>query len=167
MILIGSIARIQISNRWIFTVCMLAIGMSAGIQMIHHFIWSEPLFLVLLALHNLLLVRYLRLGGKGDFYGLIVAVFFLAITRNSGFFIIVPTGMLLFLYGQKRKLGTTLKYLLLGSSGFVAWNVYVTLTKDGVERIYRDNPFFSGFLSNLVNYLDTISLWFFRLCYPW
>lgn len=166
MMLIGRMIRSQISNTWIFNLCMAAIGLSVGMQMIHHFIWSEPLFLTLLAAHNLFLLRFLHRERKVDFYGLILSAFFLAITRNAGFFFILPSAITLFIFASERRWIHAISYFAFGSSGFAAWNAYVTFLKGGTERIYGDNPFFVGLWDNIVNYLDIVSLWFFPSLIP-
>ena len=167
LILFRSMLRSVIQDRWVFVLCITAIGFSAGMQMVHHFIWSEPLFIALLAAHNWMLVNYLDRRSALDLWGLLASALLMALTRNAGFFFIIATWLILLRNGGVRSFLPSLKYLLFGSIGFIFWNIYVALFQEGTMRIYSNNPFLANTGVNLLNYLDILSQWFLPSLIPW
>lgn len=147
-------------NPWFSSLSILTIGISVGHQMIYNYIWSEPLFLFLFVIHNYLMLRFLRNPKKNIFIGLIFIAFLMCLIRNAGFFIILASGYILLLNTSKA-VRNFLSYMLFSSSGFLLWNSYVIFVQNGINRVYAENPFFTGVFHNSINYLDIISLWFF------
>jgi hypothetical protein len=90
----------------------------------------------------------------------------MGITKNTGFFIILGTGLTLLIQDKKvKKIKAAAIYGVLASLGFVLWNLIVVLVRNG-SSMYRDSSFLGGFLTNLYNYSDVITLWFLPAFIP-
>ena len=154
------------THRWLNVMCLFAIGFGVGQQMIYNFVWTEPSFLFLFALHNLFLIKYLKRHRKQELVWLILMAFLMGITRNAGFFILFSTAIVLFLYRKEKENYSIVFYLFIGSSGFVLWNLYAFFILNGFDGILNDDAFFSGYWINLINYLDIFLQWIFPSIIP-
>ena len=152
-------------NSILHVVFLASTILSVGFQMIHHFLWTEPLFLLLFVVHNYFLFRYVESGASKDFWLLIMMGLLMGITKNTGFFIILGTGLALLIQDKGKKYKSAATYGVLASLGFVLWNLTVVLFRQG-GSMYRDSSFLQGFLANLYNYSDVISLWFLPAIIP-
>ena len=74
--------------------------------------------------------------------------------------------MVLWRIAKRQRFWNAAGYLVLGSSGFVAWNGYVALVREGVQQVYQANPFLTGWWGNIMNYSDVISTWFLPTVLP-
>ncbi len=133
--------------------------------MIHHFLWTEPIFLLLFVLHNYLLCRFLSTFKTRDFLGLIFVAFVLGVLKNTGFFIILITAFIILFSQKKTAFKYPINYLIVGSFGFIIWNLSVLFFRDG-QSVYLGSNFLQGFNENLPNYMDVISQWFFLMIRP-
>ena len=152
-------------NNWFCSISVLIIGLSVGHQMIYNFLWSEPLFLFFFALHNFFLVRFLGTQRNYDFWLLILFAFMMCLTRNAGFFIIIPTSWILFTSHHK-SWRSMFQYFFISTLGFGLWNVYVIAAHNGMGSVYFSNEFFVGIWINASNYLKVMSLWFLPAFVP-
>jgi len=152
-------------NRWFAHLGIFIIGFSVGHQMIYNFLWSEPLFLFFFALHNFFLIRFLNEKKKYDFWLMILFAFMMCVTRNAGFFIIIPTTWILFTI-ISRSWRDPLLYFFISALGFGMWNIYVLVAHNGMEAIYYSNEFFNSMWINSTNYLDVMSRWIFPVFVP-
>lgn len=159
LILLFRISSTYFKNKLLFLIGFTSIGLNVGFQMIHNFLWTDPLFLLLFVFHNYFLLRFLERYKKTDFWLLICFAFLMALTRNAGFFIILPTSGILLLYAKGSKFKSSLIYTLFSSIGFVLWNISVASSKSGKE-MFEGNEFLSGTDLNFINYADIISQWF-------
>jgi len=146
-------------------ICFASIALSVGFQMIHHFLWTESIFLLLFIIHNFFLIRVLENAGRKDFWVLVFLAFLMGITKNTGFFIILSTSVVLLWQIRSKALRYTVLYSVLGSLGFALWNLSVLIYRQGAT-IYTESDFIQGFLNNGNNYADVISLWFFPAVIP-
>lgn len=158
--------RKYIQNKTLYVLAFLSISVSAGFQMIHCFLWTEPFFLLFFIVHNYLLLRFLEGENKVDFWLLIISAFFLGITRNAGFFIILITTVIIWYYSNRDGLKNSFLYIFLGSIGFALWNLTIFFLKDGKD-IYLIGGFLHGFSINVFNYTDIISQWFLPAFLPY
>ncbi len=146
-------------NKLLFVIAFASVGLNVGYQMINNFLWTESVFLLMLAIHNYLLINFIERKKTTDFYLLVCVALIMGITKNTGFFIILITsGILLFFYDRvnSRK---SITYFIIGSIGFAWWNFYVVLFRGG-SQMFRNNEFLVGIDTNLFNYIDIISRWF-------
>ena len=143
----------------------MSIVMSAGFLMIHHFLWTEPIFLLSFMAHNYLLIRFLAMCKTRDFVGLVIVAFMMGIIKNTGFFIILSSAFIILLSQKKMAFKYTIAYLIVGSLGFTIWNISVLFFRDG-HAVYFSSNFLHGFSANVPNYLDIISQWFFPALIP-
>jgi len=166
MIAMLVIIRQSISNHFLIVMSFTAIFVSVGQQMIYSFVWTEPTFVFLFMLHNIFLIRYLKGTNQYDFFGMILFAFLMGITKNTGFFIIIPTTLFLLIQLKTKRFATSLVYFFIGSSGFIAWNLYAFFVLGLYLEVYDGVGFLNGGLNNLINYLDIISQWFLPSVIP-
>ncbi len=130
---------------------------SAGVSflMIHVFLWSEALFVMMISGTVLLLDRYLKKEKIPTFILLILLSCLLCLQRNAGILIVlaISISILWFVPGKKGVI-KSLIYLLAASSGFILWNFYYS----GGKEIQLQS-LFSGFGHNILVYLNVISAW--------
>ncbi|MCK5471174.1 MAG: hypothetical protein KAI99_21775 [Cyclobacteriaceae bacterium] len=147
------------SNNFLYLLGYISISLNVGFQMIHHFLWTEPIFLLLFVIHNYLLLRFFEKERKADFWILVSIAFLMGITKNTGFFIILITSGIILLFSKKAAFNKSAVYILLSSFGFVVWNIYVFACRNG-EQMFRTNEFLQSIDLNFFNYLNVISQWF-------
>ena len=142
-----------------------SIILSVGFQMIHHFLWTESIFLLLFIVHNFFLIRFLNDRKRQDYMLLVLFAFLMGLFKNTGFFILMGSALVLLLQTRKKAFRTAAMYGVFGAVGFVAWNVVVVLFRDG-NSIYTNSNFLKGVSANVYNYADVISLWFIPSVVP-
>ncbi len=147
------------NSKILYLLCLATISVNVGFQMSYNFLWTEPLFLLLFVAHNYLLLRFLERKNKLEFMLLVCFAFFMGITKNTGFFIILITSGILMFFTEKDAFKKAVIYGVLGSIGFAAWNTYVLAYRNGLQ-MFRNNEFLTGFEINLFNYADILSQWF-------
>ncbi len=146
-------------NKFLFLIGYASISLSVGFQMIHNFLWTEPIFLLLFVFHNHFLLRFLKSEKRVNYWLLICMAFLMGLTKNTGFFIILSTSGILLFYSKTSIFKSSVIYILSGSIGFVLWNVFVLIFYNG-EQMFQNNEFLIGVDVNFINYTDTISRWF-------
>lgn len=165
LILLSISIRKLFENEFLFILTYMSIVLNVGFFMIHHFLWTEPIFLLLFLLHNYLLCRFLTTFKTRDFLGLIFIAFALGVLKNTGFFIILVTAFIILFSQKKTAFKYPINYLIVGSFGFIIWNLSVLYFRDG-QSVYLGSNFLQGFKENLPNYMDVISQWFFPSVFP-
>lgn len=138
----------------------LTLVCSIPLQLIHHFVWSEPFFVLLLTLSLLFLFKYLQTPCPQYFRMLVVVGFFMCLQRNPGIFLVAGIALALWLY-SKAGLWRTVLYGSLSVSGWVIWTVGgLLIVKSGLHPAAY-NIFGNLFAKhNLDHYLNVISGWF-------
>jgi hypothetical protein len=157
MMIIMVMLRTLIKAEQFRLMAFAAIAFAVGTQMIYNFVWTEPLFLFFLAIHNWALIRFLRQENQASYRVLVLAALVMGLTRNAGFFIILATGLSLLLFANRRS--SSLLYLFLGSLGFTIWNIYAFFLQGGANTIVEGVPFFTAIGLNFRNYLDVMTTW--------
>ena len=152
-------------NKNLYLLAYISISINVGFQMIHHFLWTESIFILFFVIHNYLLLRFFEKERKVDFWYLVVIAFLMGITKNTGFFIILITSGIIWSFSKRAAFKKSAIYILLGSSGFVAWNIYVLVFCNG-EQLFRNNEFLMGLDINFINYTDILSQWFLPRLIP-
>lgn len=152
-------ARKYFKNKLLYLFGCVSISINVGFQMIHHFLWTEPIFLLLFVAHNYMLLRFLERGKKIDFWFVVCAAFFMGITKNTGFFIIVISSGIILSFSNRAAFRNSAIYLIFGSIGFSMWNIYVFVFQNG-QQMFINNEFITGFGINFINYTDILSQWF-------
>jgi hypothetical protein len=97
-------------------ICQASILLSVHLLMIGVFLWSELLFL-------LLLIYFIKAVEK-NFVAAIILGFFLCLQRNSGIFFVI--GAALWYWDLKK----SIILFALATSGFWAWNIYVSVAQE-------------------------------------
>jgi len=157
--------RRYFSHPFLFIFCLSSIILSVGFQMIHYFLWTESIFLLLLIIHHRHLLRFLESNVSSDFWLMIFIAFLMGLTKNTGFFFIVACCLVLLVNVKSSAFKTVAIYGLLSSLGFVLWNLFVVFCRNGID-IYVESSFLQGFPSNSLNYSDIISQWFIPSVIP-
>ena len=160
MIIVFNILKTLVKDVLLTSIAIAMISLAVGSQMIYNFVWSEPLFLLFLAAHNLFLIKYLKTGRLTHLLLTATMAFLMCITRNAGIFILFATLIGLIIIPQHPGGKAALLYGLFGVSGFVAWNSYTFVVLKGTKSFLEGLIFFSDQVAPLTSYLDTLLAWF-------
>lgn len=169
-ILIGLLSILTV-NRFLennlYKVIVLFISLSSvQFMMISVFLWSEMNFLLLV-----LCVTYCALNHKtsgGYFGGLLIAALLICLQRNAGVFILAGIGCWILLdktLSLKTRLGKSATLFLVGISGLIVWNIYLSYILDSGFFFYKHEFFvhaienFSTVSSMLVRIFIPVSGW--------
>lgn len=166
MYIVDRIVRATISSYPLQIIGFMAISMGVGLHMCHHFIWTEPTFLVFFLIHNFCLIFVIRSYRFSMLFVLILSGFVIGITRNASIFLIVPTGISLFLYAGKFRLKSTISYLVFASSGFVLWNIYALMAVNKLNTFKPGGSLYQDIFASIWVYPDVISKWFLPPAIP-
>ena len=165
LLLLFIFTRKYFNNHALYLLAYFTVSINVGFQMIHYFLWTESIFLLFFVIHNYLLLRLFEKERKVDFWFLVGIAFLMGITKNTGFFIILITSGIIWSFSKRAAFKKSAIYILLGSAGFVAWNIYVLVFCNG-EQLFRDNEFLMGLDINFINYTDILSQWFLPRLIP-
>ena len=159
-LLLWVIGEKTIRNLWLRLAWLTASFLGVSFLMVHVFLWSEPLFMVLFFSMIILFDFYMKKYRLNWLLLMIIFSNLLCLQRNAGIFFVAGFALSLawFTTGRKRILVPVI-YLVTGSIGFIAWNMWIPGFNTGVNLL-SDQNFFSGFFFNLGSYLNTISVWF-------
>lgn len=135
---------------------------SVQFMMISVFLWSEMNFLLLV-----LCVTYCSLNLKKSskyFTALLVFAFLMCLQRNAGVFILAGVCCWILLDGTypfKERAGTSAVTFIVGISGLVAWNIYLSV---GIESgfFFYKHEFFIHAIENFI----TVSAMLVRIFIP-
>lgn len=109
--------RKLIEDPWMQFTCQASILLGVHLLMIGTFLWSELLFL-------LLLFYFIKTLEKDQFVAAIILGFFLCLQRNAGLFFVI--GAALWYWDLKK----SIILFVVSTSGFWAWNYYVSVARD-------------------------------------
>ena len=153
--------RLLLSNIF-FTLFLLLLAFSTPWLLIGHFVWSEPVFILLFSLYIFLIFQYMHKLKSSHLLLAIICGFLLPLQRTAGVFILVGAGIaLIFLFSHNRKsLLVIITHLLLSMSGFILW----FLQKNPVQNRLAADPIFTDptlLLNHLLLNLKTLGIWIF------
>lgn len=166
LLVLDRIIRMAISSNPLQILAFLAVSMGVGLHMCHHFIWTEPTFLVFFLIHNLCLISIIKSFRISTLSVLILSGFVLGITRNAGIFLLVPTAIILFFYTGKFRWKATLAYFAIASSGFALWNIYALMIVSKLAIFKEGSSFYQDIFASIWVYPDVISQWFLPAFVP-
>jgi hypothetical protein len=151
-----------ITNKTLQVICLTSIAFATPLILIHSFLWSEGLFLLLLSLQILVLYQYLKIQKISILVWLIIIGFFYCLQRNTGVFFTLGIALVILLF-SKRKISVSIclsiVYGLISSLGFLAWNVRsYFVAQENFES--GGNLFIRGFWENALLYFETLTTWF-------
>lgn len=149
-----------------YRLCILSLALATPLQLIHHFVWSEPLFVVLLAGILVFLYKYQQQPHPAHYWAITGLSFILCLQRNPGIFLVAGVALSLWVFTQAG-FGRVLLYGCLGVSGWVGWTIVgMQLTQSGLHPAAYN--IFGNILvkQNLDHYLNAISAWFVPLAIP-
>jgi hypothetical protein len=143
------------------TLGFLIVASFTPLIMVHVYLWTEPLFLFILFGSILLYVKYYESKDLTILIVLGVLSIFLSLIRHVGIFFILGYFLAILLDNSNKKWKAFL-YLVIGSSGFVIWNLLI-MVGGFYDRILtfsapiRSNSFVR--LDNIFLFLNGSSLW--------
>ena len=149
--------------QWLFAILLAT---ATPLQLIHHFVWSEPVFLAFLAILLVLCYWWLSHPTSPLFWGMILAGFFLCLQRNPGIFVILGMALGLWWF-TKTKRWRIAVFVMLSISGWLAWTAYTFQTNQSDIQ-----PAFHNLLReittrhNLDHHLNVLSSWWMPLTIP-
>ncbi|WP_299457893.1 hypothetical protein [uncultured Microscilla sp.] len=144
----------------------LSLGIATPLQLIHHFIWSEPLFVALIGWLMVLLYKYQRQPQARYYWAMIVVSFIMCLQRNPGIFLVAGITLSLWFF-TKTGFWRTVLYGVLAVSGWVIWTlVGMQIAKEGLHPAAYN--IFGNILvkQNLDHYLNAVSAWFIPVTVP-
>jgi len=139
----------------------LTVASFTPLIMVHVYLWTEPLFLLILFGSILLYVKYNESKDLTILIVLAVLSVFLSLIRHVGIFFILGYFLAILLDNSNKKWKAFL-YLIIASSGFIIWNLSI-MFGGFYERILtfsapiRSNSFVR--LDNILLFLNGSSLW--------
>ncbi|MFQ3575434.1 MAG: hypothetical protein SNJ77_03260 [Cytophagales bacterium] len=105
----------------IFFVAMIAnVALHSSLHMNYSFLWSEPIFILLLMAHLSFLIKYLEQKSKYDLLISLIFGFLMCLQRNAGIFLVMGSSIYLFFFHKPK---ISFFYGLVTSSGWLAWNI--------------------------------------------
>lgn len=133
--------------------------LAVSFLMVHVFLWSEPLFMVIFLSMIIFIDRYIRKRRLSILLLLIIFSNLLCLQRNAGIFFVTGFAFSLawFTDGPKRVLILVI-FLVAGSISFIAWNLLLPGFRTGLTLL-TNQSFFQGVFFNLSVFLNTISAW--------
>ncbi len=137
---------------------LMAATSGVTFQMIHVFLWSEPLFLMTLTCILILVDLYIK---KNKFTFPVMALsMILCMERFAGIILLAGIAIAAYRYAlQKKPLRKSLAIFLPGVTIFSVWVFMFNPVVNGIPEMFHLH-YFSGFFKNIMDYLDTISAWF-------
>lgn len=144
----------------------LALVVSVPLQLIHHFVWSEPLFLFLLALILWYLHKYINQSNRQYFWIITGVSFLMCMQRNPGIFLVAGIALSLWVFTDTG-FWRAMLYGALSVSGWVTWTIGgMQITKNGLHPAAYN--IFGNILAkqNLDHYLNVISAWLMPRAIP-
>lgn len=153
--------RILESNLYKVIVFLLTLT-SVQFMMISVFLWSEMNFLLLVLCATYCALNLKKAGPY--FIGLLVFAFLMCIQRNAGVFILAGVCCWILLdktLSLRIRIGKSLILFLVGISGLVAWNIYLSYGIDSGFYFYK-HEFFIHTLENF----STLSAMLVRIFVP-
>jgi hypothetical protein len=117
---------------WYFYGGFLAFAMP--LYLVHQFLWSEPLFLLLVSLHFIILERYERTKKTIFWWLLVVVAWLFCLQRSIGIVFVLGTAGAYLWAGKGRNIAMWL-YLLMASSGFLVWLICVLYVRLPTEVV--------------------------------
>lgn len=166
LLIFAYLCRQTLSKTVNYRLFILSLALATPLQLIHHFVWSEPLFVVLLACILLLLYKYQQKPHPAHYWAVTGLSFILCLQRNPGIFLVAGVALSLWLFTQAGFWRAVL-YGCLGVSGWVGWTIVgMQLTQSGLHPAAYN--IFGNILvkQNLDHYLNAISAWFVPLVIP-
>lgn len=146
------------ANHWLCLWYGLALVWSTELMTLAVFMWSEAIFMALFAMFCFTLHQSLL--GKGSYlWGIIWAILML-MQRNAGVFLFVGIilGAAMVIKNSKIKLHQLIRIGVLGSVGFMGWNVFTMLIQ-GNHPTQFDYPEGFSLLGNANRLLLSITNW--------
>jgi len=149
--------------QWLFAGVLVA---ATPLQLIHHFVWSEPLFLVFL---TILLVSFRHFLTKPNlfWFGLMVLMgFLMCLQRNPGVFLVLGIALGGWWFA-KIPWWKVMVFMFTSLSGWIVWTVYTFQVNQTATQ-----PAFHNVLGellvrhNLDHHLNVLSSWFLPLTIP-
>ncbi|OJJ13916.1 hypothetical protein BKI52_44935 [marine bacterium AO1-C] len=146
--------------QWLFAIGLVT---ATPLQLIHHFIWSEPLFVSFLAVLLILFHRFLKNANPRLFWGMMLPGFLMCLQRNPGIFILLGVALGLYWFAKVNP-WKVIVFTLISTSGWIAWTIYTFQTNQ--QEI---QPAFHNVLGellmrhNLDHHLNVLSSWFMPL----
>lgn len=160
MLIILNILQKLVKNQLFISVAIAMTSFAVGTQMIYNFVWSEPLFFLLFALHNWVLIRYLKTRKMSDLLLLAIMALLMGVSRNAGIFIIFATLIGLLIIPQQFERRATFWYGIIATSGFAVWNFYTFYMLKGAKGFLEGLSVFNDKIDPLISYLDILLAWF-------
>lgn len=134
------------------------IFLSTPLLLVHSFLWSEPLFLLLIQLTIVTLYFYRQTKRRSFFYALIGLSLLLCAQRNAGIFIV--SGIFLGLFLEENSFVDRIKVvgaLLISLVGFFIWNIYGFIREGGD---FLAAGYFQNIPGNILEYSRAVGVWF-------
>lgn len=149
--------------QWLFA---LVLVLATPLQLLHHFVWSEPMFVMLLSASVVLLYKYSKKNHPKYLWALALLGFFLCLQRNPGIFLIIGFFLSLWhFFGVKW--WKVLLYTLFAMTGWICWTVYTfRINPKGTQPAFHN--VLGELLSrhNLDHHLNVLSSWFLPITIP-
>lgn len=146
---------------------LLSQSFSIAHLLTHSFLWSEPLFLILLTLSLIYLYQYFENYNSKYLVYMFFLSFVFALERNTGIFFIAGMALSIFLLSSKKVfLHHSIVYFILSSSGWIIWTVRSILTK-GSDFHPAKEAMFQNFFINIYHYSNVLSAWLLPLSLPY
>ncbi|HAS42140.1 MAG TPA: hypothetical protein DCS93_16810 [Microscillaceae bacterium] len=147
-------------TQWVFSMLLV---IATPLQLIHHFVWSEPLFLTFLAVLLVLFYHFLQKPTPQVFWGMVPVAFLLCMQRNPGIFIIVGVALSFWWFSNVRWWKVAL-WGLVSISGWAVWTVYTYQTNQAEIQPAFHNVLGELLLRhNLDHHLNVLSSWLLPL----
>lgn len=160
------LSRQTLSQKISYRLYIFSLALATPLQLIHHFIWSEPLFVLLLASVLVFLYKYQHTPCARYFWAITGLSFLMCLQRNPGIFLVAGIALSLWVFTKAGFWRATL-YGVLAVLGWVVWTIAgMHIAKSGLHPAAYN--IFGNILvkQNLDHYLSAISAWFVPITIP-
>ena len=149
--------------QWLFAIVL---ALATPLQLVHHFVWSEPMFVMLLSASVVLLYKYSKKNHPKYLLALALLGFFLCLQRNPGIFLVAGFALGLWWF-LGVKWWKVFAYTLIATLGWLFWTFYTfTANPKGTQPAFHN--VLEELLSrhNLDHHLNVLSSWFLPISIP-
>lgn len=150
-----------IENKFYNRIAKFQVAFSPSFFLVHNFIWTEPLFILLLTMYLLVIFTFLKKGDKSHkcLIWLSLLGILLVLHRHVGIIFVIFTGAYLFVFlkGSLRQAVFTAIPILV----FVLWQYLLWEETDSLRRM--DHTAGLDVFRNTSYFMQSFSTWFFPL----
>jgi len=161
LLLTGRLLQSVLKSNYIHFIALVFLVFSIPLLQSHVFIWSEPVFILLLLINISVLVKYLETEKLIYFISLIFLSMLMSLQRKTGMYFTINFGIILVLYNPNKSLIKkclfSLVYMFVSVVPFVLW----TWRKYQIAgRVFESSYFkMEKITGNFLELLNTLSSW--------